>query len=301
MKERITVILLTLALLAGCQSQAPAAPAAPSATDAPDMEEIIQQSVDEVVQEKMKEYEEEQKKKDEEIARLKDQLEDLTASSDASQEVPLEEADTGSSAPESQPEGGSSQAEASSQSEPEPPPQSMPAPKKTAPSSSQGFDLRNLYPGIDFEESDSGEQAEAEEDTEPRDALKSNDELTGQWRLEDALEVVQLVNEKREEHGLASLEIDENLMALARIRAEELDEKFSHERPDGTHAAQAFSGGENIAGNFTSPSAVMETWLNSEGHRNNILRERFRYIGVGCYQAPNGDFCWVQLFSPRRT
>ena len=106
---------------------------------------------------------------------------------------------------------------------------------------------------------------------------------------------------EREKQGLETLDVDENLMELARIRAEELEEKFSHERPDGTHAAQAFSGGENIAGDYTSPSAVMEAWMGSEGHRANILRERFHYIGVGCYQDTNGDLYWVQLFSPRKT
>lgn len=123
----------------------------------------------------------------------------------------------------------------------------------------------------------------------------------GAFLEDDALEVVRLVNEEREKQGLEPLDVDENLMELARIRAEELEEKFSHERPDGTHAAQVFSGGENIAGDYTSPSAVMEAWMGSEGHRANILRERFHYIGVGCYQDTNGDLYWVQLFSPRKT
>ena len=123
----------------------------------------------------------------------------------------------------------------------------------------------------------------------------------GAFLEDDALAVVRLVNEEREKQGLEPLDVDENLMELARIRAEELEEKFSHERPDGTHAAQVFSGGENIAGDYTSPSAVMEAWMGSEGHRNNILRERFHYIGVSCYQDANGDLHWVQLFSPRKT
>lgn len=290
MKKRTIAILVALMLLAGCETQAPAAP---SATDAPDMEAIIQHSVDEAVQEKMAEYEEEQRKKDEEIARLKDQIEDLTGQS----EVPPEEADADSSVSESQPESGSSQAEAPSQPEPEPPPQSTPALKKTAPSSGQGFDLRNLYPGIDFGETPAEEQdAEEPHEEEPEEGTAS-----GEFLEDDAQEVIRLVNEERESRDLKPLDVDDNLMALAQIRAKELSEKFSHERPDGTHAAQAFSGGENIAGDFSSPSAVMETWMGSEGHRNNILRERFHYIGVGCYKAPNGELHWVQLFSPRKT
>lgn len=78
MKQKTIAILLTVALLAGCNTPAPAAP---SATDEPDMEAIIQRSVDEAVKEKLEQIEEEQKKKDEEIAKLKEQLEDLTAQS----------------------------------------------------------------------------------------------------------------------------------------------------------------------------------------------------------------------------
>lgn len=79
MKQKTIAILLTIALLAGCNTPAPAAP---SATDEPDMEAIIQRSVDEAVKEKLEQIEEEQKKKDEEIAKLKEQLEDLTAQSE---------------------------------------------------------------------------------------------------------------------------------------------------------------------------------------------------------------------------
>ena len=121
MKKKIAAILLTLALLAGCQSQVSASS---SAADTPDMESIIRQSVDEAVREKMQEYEEEQRKKDEEIARLKDQLEDLTDQS----EVPPEESQAEPPIPESQPpesqqeEPAPSQAEVPSQPEPEPAP-----------------------------------------------------------------------------------------------------------------------------------------------------------------------------------
>ena len=80
MKKKYIATLVAIMLLAGCGTPAPAAP---STTDEPDMEAIIQQSVDEAVKEKLKEYEEEQKKKDEEIAKLKEQLEDLTAQSEA--------------------------------------------------------------------------------------------------------------------------------------------------------------------------------------------------------------------------
>ena len=282
MKKKITIILLTLALLAGCQSQTPTAPADPSTTDTPDMEAIIQQSVDEAVREKMEEYEEEQRKKDEEIARLKDQLEDLTASSGTSQEVPPEEADAGLSTPESQPEEATpSQAEVPSQPEPEPPPQSAPAPKKTAPSSSGGgFDLKSLYPDYVWE----GQMEEAEEET-----------YTAGCLLEEAEEVIRLTNIEREDHGLEPLPIDEDLMELARVRAEETSELYSHTRPDGTTVVDLRCG-ENI-GQRASAKQQVAAWMDSDGHRANILLDRYHHIGAAFYQAENGNLYWVQVFS----
>lgn len=268
MKKKIAAILLTLALLAGCQSQTPTAPADPSTTDTPDMEEIIQQSVDEAVQEKMKEYEEEQRKKDEEIARLKDQLEDLTASSDTFQEVPPEEA-----AP--------SQAEIPSQPEPEPPPQSAPAPKKTAPSpSGGGFDLKSLYPDYVWED----QVEETEEET-----------CTAGHLPDEALEVIRLTNQERENHGLEPLPVDEGLMELARIRAEEIREKYSHTRPDGTTVVDLRCG-ENC-GQDASAAKQVAAWMKSDGHRANILLDRYHHIGAACYRAENGNLYWVQVFS----
>ncbi len=79
MKQKTIAILLTIALLAGCNTPAPAAPSAAE----PDMEAIIQQSVDEAVKEKLEQIEEEQRKKDEEIAKLKEQLEELTSQQEA--------------------------------------------------------------------------------------------------------------------------------------------------------------------------------------------------------------------------
>ena len=80
MKKKYIATLVAIMLLSGCGTPAPAAP---STTDEPDMEAIIQRSVDEAVKEKLEQIEEEQKKKDEEIAKLKEQLEDLTAQSEA--------------------------------------------------------------------------------------------------------------------------------------------------------------------------------------------------------------------------
>ena len=115
------------------------------------------------------------------------------------------------------------------------------------------------------------------------------------WEL--ALEVVALTNEEREEAGLNTLEVDDDLMELAMIRAEEVSRKYSHERPDGTRISKEYGYGENC-GAKASPEKQVNSWMNSDGHRTNILLERYNYIGVGCYRSGSGTVYWVQVFSP---
>lgn len=119
-------------------------------------------------------------------------------------------------------------------------------------------------------------------------------------------EVVALVNEERANEGLAALEIDTTVQAAAMERAQELVTLYSHTRPDGTgcftvldeYGVEYMACGENIAVGYASPEAVMEGWMNSEGHRANILTEGYTHIGVGYYYDPNGTYKynWVQLF-----
>ena len=56
------------------------------------------------------------------------------------------------------------------------------------------------------------------------------------------------------------------------------------------------SAGENIAYGQRTPEEVMNAWMNSQGHRENILNSRYTSIGVGCYQSSNGTLYWTQLF-----
>ena len=272
MKKKIAAILLTLALLAGCQSRTPAVPAAPSTTDTQDIEAIIWQSVDEAVRKKMQEYEEEQKKKDEEIAQLKDQLEELTASSDTSQEIPPEESQAEPPAFESQPE-------ETVPAQTEVPSQPEPAQPTASPTTYDPYDLKNMYPGFVWEGIE-----EAEEETYTAGCLP-----------EEAQEVIRLTNIERENHGLEPLPVDEDLMELAQIRAEEIREKYSHTRPDGTTVVDLRCG-ENC-GQDSSAKEQVAAWMNSDGHRANILLDRYHHIGAACYRAENGNLYWVQVFS----
>lgn len=122
-------------------------------------------------------------------------------------------------------------------------------------------------------------------------------------QLTYAEQVVALVNEERAKQGLNALTIDADVTAAAQVRAVEIREAFSHTRPDGTNFSTALKeqnisyrrSGENIAWGQTSPEKVMEAWMNSEGHRTNILNPKFTSIGVG-YNQVNGVNYWTQLF-----
>ena len=90
----------------------------------------------------------------------------------------------------------------------------------------------------------------------------------------------------------------------AEIRAKEIVTSFSHTRPNGSSFATALTesgvnfktAGENIAWGQKTPQEVMNVWMNSQGHRANILNTTFTEIGIGVYQEPSGTMYWTQLF-----
>lgn len=120
-----------------------------------------------------------------------------------------------------------------------------------------------------------------------------------------AEQVVKLVNEERTKAGLPALTVNADITTAANVRANEIKRVFSHTRPDGSSFSTAlkeqgvsFRGsGENIAWGQKSPEQVMNAWMNSAGHRANILNKNFKNIGVGHYQDENGTNYWVQLFT----
>lgn len=120
-----------------------------------------------------------------------------------------------------------------------------------------------------------------------------------------AEQVVDLVNKERAKAGLSALTLDKTIESAALVRAKEIEVSFSHTRPNGSSFSTVLSengisyrgAGENIAWGQTSPEAVMEAWMNSEGHRANILNASFTKIGVGYYQNSAGRKFWTQLFT----
>lgn len=116
--------------------------------------------------------------------------------------------------------------------------------------------------------------------------------------------VVALVNQERAKAGLKSLSVNQAAAAAANVRAREIEGAFSHTRPNGSSFSTALkeqgasyrAAGENIAYGQRSAEQVMEGWMNSSGHRANILSAQYTAIGVGVYRSASGTLHWVQLF-----
>lgn len=120
-----------------------------------------------------------------------------------------------------------------------------------------------------------------------------------------AKQVVTLVNKERAKAGLSALTIDTKAEKAALVRAKEIQSSFSHTRPNGSMFATALkeagvnynTAGENIAWGQKTPQEVVTAWMNSPGHRANILNKNFKHIGVGNLQNSSGAQYWVQLFT----
>lgn len=123
--------------------------------------------------------------------------------------------------------------------------------------------------------------------------------IKGNLDYSEASDVLTIVNKERASAGAPALTMDVELQQAAMQRAAEIALFFSHDRPDGSSCFTVSdkASGENIAIGTNSAKAVMETWMDSPGHRRNILGEGYRSIGIGCFYQENGMKCWVQLFS----
>lgn len=116
-------------------------------------------------------------------------------------------------------------------------------------------------------------------------------------------EVIRLVNEIRKENGLKPLTHNWELSRVARFKSQDMKDNkyFSHTSPVYGTPFQMIknfgisfrSAGENIAKGYSSPQAVVNGWMNSSGHRANILNANYTQIGVG-YVA--GGNYWTQMF-----
>lgn len=121
------------------------------------------------------------------------------------------------------------------------------------------------------------------------------------------MEVVRLVNIERQKAGLSNLTASSALSRVARTKSEDMGRNnyFSHSSPtygDPFAMMRQFGisytiAGENIASGYYSAQSVVRGWMNSYGHRENILNPSFNTIGVGAYEISNGTIYWTQMFT----
>ncbi len=113
-----------------------------------------------------------------------------------------------------------------------------------------------------------------------------------------AEEVVRLTNERRAAYGLSALSYSSALQEAANIRARESAQQFSHTRPDGSSCHSVVPQDYHVAGEnlilvtteFCTAELLVETWMNSETHRANILLADFTQIAVGVYRTEDTTY-----------
>ncbi len=134
---------------------------------------------------------------------------------------------------------------------------------------------------------------------------KANNVASGSNLTQDELEIFNLINEKRIANGLKALAIDNEVMVVARDKAKDMvnNNYFAHNSPTfgspfdmlKKYGISYKSAGENLAGNSSNTKAV-EAWMNSEGHRANILNSSFNYTGIGVVNSSRYGKIYVQMF-----
>ncbi|MYL32521.1 SafA/ExsA family spore coat assembly protein [Pontibacillus yanchengensis] len=119
-------------------------------------------------------------------------------------------------------------------------------------------------------------------------------------------EVIRLTNEERAKYGLPALKADWQLSRVARYKSRDMRDNnyFAHNSPTYGSPFQMMKSfnisyrkaAENIAAGQTSPEAVVKAWMNSSGHRKNILDKELTYIGVGYAKGGSYGHYWTQQF-----
>ncbi|MBQ9658014.1 MAG: SH3 domain-containing protein [Clostridia bacterium] len=121
----------------------------------------------------------------------------------------------------------------------------------------------------------------------------------------DEKEVFELINKQRTNNGLSALQVDSEVQRVARIKAEDMvaNNYFSHTSPTygspfdmlSSFKVSYRTAGENIAGNSSNSGAVT-AWMNSSGHKANILNSNFKYTGIGVVSSNKYGKIYVQMF-----
>lgn len=141
----------------------------------------------------------------------------------------------------------------------------------------------------------------------PKPDAPSVPSTTGTNLSQMEAEVVRLVNIERQKNGLSSFTASSKLSNVARLKSQDMAENnyFSHQSPKygspfdmmKSFGISYKTAGENIANGYYSAESVVRGWMNSQGHRENILNHSFNTIGVGSFTSSNGTIYWTQMFT----
>lgn len=171
----------------------------------------------------------------------------------------------------------------------------------------QKYPNQNLiHPNDKIELPDGSTGNQTDQNSGSDNIQEDNNDTTERGESTQADEVLKLVNQERKKQGLAALTLSSKLTSVANTKAKDMavNKYFAHESPTyGTpfQMLQQFGvkysyAGENIAAGQKTSQQVMNSWMNSSGHRANILNKNYTQLGVGFYAGGSYDTYWVQLF-----
>lgn len=163
-----------------------------------------------------------------------------------------------------------------------------------------------IHPKDEVELPDGSTGHETTEGSKEDNIEDNQEETTERGETSQAQEVLKLVNQERQKQGLKALTLNTKLTSIGNMKAKDMADKkyFSHTSPTYGSPFQMLqnygvtytSAGENIAAGQRTSQEVMNSWLNSSGHRANILNKDYTQLGVGYYKGGSYGTYWVQLF-----
>ncbi|MDR0880764.1 MAG: CAP domain-containing protein [Clostridioides sp.] len=172
-------------------------------------------------------------------------------------------------------------------------------------SSDNTVDNNDAQENNDTDKNDTNDNNANNNDANSNDANDNSNAGTGEF-ADLQKQVLDIVNAERAKSGLKALTLDAKLSEVATLKSQDMINKnyFDHNSPTygspfdmmKKYGITYQTAGENIAMGQKSPQEVMTAWMNSEGHRKNILTSNFTKIGVGVAKNANGTIYWTQMF-----
>ncbi|MBB6451259.1 putative YkwD family protein [Geomicrobium halophilum] len=191
------------------------------------------------------------------------------------------------------------------------------------------FNIEISYPEFDQAEDEEGSESEANNDGSAEEGHEHEEQQQEEGQPESEMngastdsdqnndsnsegdssfteEVIELTNEERTSHGLEPLEAHDELSEVATVKSEDMRDSdyFSHDSPNygspfdmmNEFGVDYRGAGENIAAGQQTPEQVVDGWMDSDGHRANILNDDFTHIGVGYAEGGSYGQYWTQMF-----